>query len=98
MGAYDERGQSEVIVAKTSFVTVESNAEDDTHLEGTSKSWMGPLMKEASSRDDSLMSEASLEMVNFCISSSSTLMLWAFSLADILAVVVGDKGLWVKIR
>lgn len=56
---------------------------------------MRPLMKEARATEDSLMSAASLEMVSFCISSSRTLTLWAFSAETcegILSVGYGDSG------
>ncbi len=43
---------------------------------------MRPLMKVAMAPADSLTASASLEMVSFCISSSSTLTLLAFSAAD----------------
>lgn len=40
---------------------------------------MGPLTNEARAAADSLTASASLETVSFCMSSSSTLMLLAFS-------------------
>jgi len=49
---------------------------------------MRPLMKDAIAAEASLMAEASLEMVSFCMSSSSTLMLWAFSEEGMLADVM----------
>lgn len=77
------RSQSEILVCCNG--AEESGAQGNvTHLIGTSKSWMGPLMKEASSREEPLISAASLEMLSFERSSSSTLMLWAFSLAAML--------------
>lgn len=57
---------------------------DSTHLIGTSKSRMSPLMNEARLMEAPLISAASLEMVSFESRSSRTLMLCAVSLADIV--------------
>src|SRR5690606_10571055 len=60
-----------------------------SYLVGVSRSAMRPLMKVASAPADSLMASASLEMVSFCISSSRTLRLLAFSAAAAWEVAAG---------
>lgn len=67
------------------------------YLVGASQSSMRPLMKEARAAEASLMASASLEMVSFCISSSSTLALWAFSEGIMIDDLVALTGKMVCI-
>ena len=53
---------------------------------------MRPLMNDAIAAEASLMAAASFEMVSFCMSSSSTLMLWAFSAEGMMKDEVWSVG------
>lgn len=63
----------------------------ESYLTGVSRSSMRPLMKEATAWEASLTASASLAMVSFCMSSSRTLRLWAFSLADMMTDLVVES-------